>query len=119
MRISDWSSDVCSSDLAGRAGLDAGRVVAEVAAAGLDQRGLAVERRVNVAEVLGVGGVRQTPGTDVRLVSHRDLPDRAGGRCSFAAACVPVANDCSLDLTRRSINFDQTVRFLFLELGQR
>src|SRR3546814_9746043 len=96
MRISDWSSDVCSSDLAGRAGLDAGRVVAEVAAAGLDQRGLAVERRVNVAEVLGVGGVRQTPGTDVRLVSHRDLPDRAGGRCSFAAACVPVANDCSL-----------------------
>src|SRR3546814_20191370 len=134
MRIRDWSSDVCSSDLAadvvgrdladeardidaGRAGLDAGRVVAEVAAAGLDQRGLAVERRVNVAEVLGVGGVRQTPGTDVRLVSHRDLPDRAGGRCSFAAACVPVANDWSHGLTERSINFDQTVRFLFLEIG--
>src|SRR3546814_10142930 len=93
MRISDWSSDVCSSDLvllqdvmrraadvvgrdladeardidAGRAGLDAGRVVAEVAAAGLDQRGLAVERRVNVADVLGVGGVRQTPGKDVQI----------------------------------------------------
>src|SRR3546814_20653860 len=103
MRISDWSSDVCSSDLvllqdvlrraadvvgrdladeardidAGRAGLDAGRVVAEVAAAGLDQRGLAVERRVNVAEGLGVGGVRQTPGTADGVGSHRDLPDRA------------------------------------------
>src|SRR3546814_15061575 len=74
----------------------------------LFRSGLAVERRVNVAEVLGVGGVRQTPGTDVRLVSHRDLPDRAGGRCSFAAACVPVANDCSLDLTRRSLRSEES-----------
>src|SRR3546814_17562833 len=108
MRISDWSSDVCSSDLvllqdvlrraadvvgrdladeardidAGRAGLDAGRVVAGVAAAGLDQRGLAVERRVNVAAGLGVGGVRQTPGTEVTVVSPLDLPDGAGGRGS-------------------------------------
>src|SRR5690606_38567467 len=61
---------------AGGAGLDAGRVVAEVAAAGLDQSRLAVERRMHVGEGRRVGGVRQTPGTDVRLVSHRDLPDR-------------------------------------------
>ena len=39
---------------AGRAGLDAGRVVAEVAAAGVDQRPLAVERRVQLVEVAPV-----------------------------------------------------------------
>ena len=36
---------------AGRAGLEAGRVVAEIAAAGLDQRLLAVQRRVQLVEV--------------------------------------------------------------------
>ena len=43
----------------GRAGLHAGRVVAEIAAVGLDQRLVLVERRMQVGEILGVLRRRQ------------------------------------------------------------
>ena len=55
---------------AGGAGLEAGRVEAEIAAAGLDQGQLAVERRVQLVEVPGVVLWREAPGPDVDLLAH-------------------------------------------------
>src|SRR3546814_3871367 len=40
-----------------------------------------------------------------------DLPDHSSAN-ALPAPCVPVVKDCSVVLTKRSINFDQTVRFL-------
>src|SRR3546814_20940980 len=40
-----------------------------------------------------------------------DLPDHSSAN-ALPAPCVPVGKDCSVVLTKRSINFDQTVRFL-------
>ena len=45
--------------IAGRAGLHARRVVAEVAAVGLDQRLVVVERRMQVGKIVGVDFRRQ------------------------------------------------------------
>src|SRR3546814_10554535 len=64
MRISDWSSDVCSSDLVDEAGTLAGRVVAVVRDAGQQTRGLRNDR------CLVAPSLRWRPGadTDVKLL---------------------------------------------------
>src|SRR3546814_19997833 len=64
MRISDWSSDVCSSDLVDEAGTLAGRVVAVVRDAGQQTRGLKNDR------FLVAPSLRWRPGadTDVKLL---------------------------------------------------
>src|SRR5262249_47382624 len=67
---------------AGGARLQAGCVVAEVAAAGVDQRPLAVERRLHVVEVAPVRLGRQAFGRDITDVWHR----RPGLRMAVSAS---------------------------------
>jgi hypothetical protein len=67
---------------AGRAGLLAGRVVAEVAAVGLDHGLVLVERRMEVAEVGDVVLAAEPPRGNVRHPSgrhDRSLPQQAMG----------------------------------------
>ena len=82
--LADESRDVD----AGGAGLDAGRVVAEIAAIGLDHRRLARQRRMDVGEMRAIGLGRKPPGGDVRLSAgtlfrHAPatllMPRRSGG----------------------------------------
>ena len=58
-----------------RAGLHAGRVEAEIAAVGLDERLVARQRRMQVGEIAGVFVRRQPPGGNVRsaLSARRHL----------------------------------------------
>ena len=51
----------------GRAGIHAGRVVAEIAAVGFDQRLVMVERRMQVGEIVGVFGRRKPAAGDAFL----------------------------------------------------
>src|SRR3546814_16387221 len=91
MRISDWSSDVCSSDLVGllRGGgaveivpvADAGEIVAEV------QKSVRAERRRFAALS---GGLRQAQpergGSGFRHTSVSSLASAAASRQSFTAS---------------------------------
>src|SRR3546814_1641439 len=68
MRISDWSSDVCSSDLAG------------VVQVGLDQRTAVVQLiEVGCAEHLGDGATYQQVGNRAPLDRDLLVGGRAGG----------------------------------------
>ena len=60
----------------GWARLDAGRIMAEIAAAAFDQRLLAIERRLDVLEIRGDFVRPQTSGGDVRRcrLRHQPLP---------------------------------------------
>ena len=51
----------------GRAGLHAGRVVAEIAAVGFDQRLVMIERRMQVGEIVGIFGGRKPAAGDPLL----------------------------------------------------
>ena len=62
VRISRMKSGM---SMPGRAGVDAGRVVAEVAAVGLDERLVALERRMQIAEVGAVVFRLQTTGGNI------------------------------------------------------
>ena len=73
-----------------RAGLHAGRVEAEIAAVGLDERLVARQRRMQVGEIAGVFVRRQPPGGNVRsaLSARRHLvtpndPASAGSRSNL------------------------------------
>jgi hypothetical protein len=90
------AADVVGRDLldetgdvdAGGAGLDAGRIVAEVAAVGLDQRGLAVQHRDQVVEIVGVLVGLQAAGSDVG--AEPDLGHVAHGRHPRNAGSAPA-----------------------------
>ncbi len=68
---------------AGRAGLQARRVVAEIAAAGLDQGAHAIERRMDVREILGELRRTQTTGSDIARLSHSALSRRKARRAPW------------------------------------
>src|SRR3546814_8181960 len=92
MRISDWSSDLCSSDLVGR--LELGREVEPVLIVGAGQVVHLVQQRhlVAVGDLAAVGGRagdRHREDVDVVDAGGQALPV-AGGRVGDRLAVRPV-----------------------------
>src|SRR3546814_1567048 len=75
MRISDWSSDVCSSDLAATA-----KTMGEVFKFGPDERVLSYLQLAHVAECIGVEGNSLYHGFRVYFAESLDKIGRASCR---------------------------------------
>src|SRR3546814_14331610 len=69
MRISDWSSDVCSSDLVGQAG--GGSAVEDALALDLDLHGFGTAMRKALAHLIGVAALGQAQLAPVAEAQRR------------------------------------------------
>ena len=91
----------CRDIDAGGAGLDAGGIVAEIAAAGIDERPLGIQRRLDIAEIDLVLGRAQPAGEDIRgaIVHPQPLLAIVQSMTSLWTDANPNSN-----LTKRSIS---------------
>src|SRR3546814_418153 len=105
MRISDWSSDVCSSDLTA----DEREGAAEAAAEVLEGR---QQGRLNPHRV-GTVGDRQQRAVDVekkRIVIRRDLCQRTGGKRTGGGAIMRPGGRLGATIDAREFGFAVGVR---------
>src|SRR3546814_16824171 len=97
MRISDWSSDVCSSDLGGgigEAGAHVGHQVAQGAETGKDALDVGIEVGEEAVRLGGVGGTASATGSRGRRVGgHVQL-----GRVELAGRGIVAIGPAQIDL---------------------
>src|SRR3546814_15488842 len=89
MRISDWSSDVCSSDLGRRALVEGESLPEDVEARG----------EIRIVDDVGPIGVEDAAavaaGGDLQSLEHGDAVLRPGGHCPGALPVGPVVGQRS------------------------
>src|SRR3546814_19035834 len=93
MRISDWSSDVCSSDLAGaRAGEGYGVGLSDVSGPG--RRGTVVRRSAGIVGRDPRCGCARAEGRGNPRATRGNLPPEENGKASCRERVCPYLLDC-------------------------